>query len=103
MTAKLLPLFAGAALLAGVGTTSAGEPITLTEAQLDNVTAGGSFDFVQTKFVDLFSASFVFGNSATAQADAVAFGSNTHSQTHTFTFADDFSSASQSISISQAD
>jgi hypothetical protein len=103
MTTKLLPLFAGAALLAGVGAANAGEPITLTDAQMDDVTAGGSFEFVQVKFAIFSVASFVSGNSATAQADAVAIGNDTHSQTHTFSFADPFTSFSQSISISLAD
>jgi hypothetical protein len=102
MTTKLLPLFAGAALLAGVGAANAGEPMTLTDAQMDDVTAGGSFEFVQFKFAFFDVESFVFGNSATAQADAAAFGFDTHSQTHTFSFADPFFSASQSISISLA-
>ena len=103
MTTKLLPLIAGAALVAGVGAANAGEPMTLSDVQMDNVTAGGSFFFDQFKFATYDVASFVFGNSATAQADALAFGSHTHSQTHTFTVADTFSSGSQSISISLAD
>lgn len=37
---KMLPLFAGIALLASVSTTNASEPMQLTTAQMDNVAAG---------------------------------------------------------------
>jgi hypothetical protein len=103
MSTKLLPIVAGAALVAGMGAANAGEAMTLTDAQMDGVTAGGSFFFEQDKFANFFVVSFVFGNSATAQADAVAFGFDTHSQTHTLTFASNNFSESHSISISLAD
>jgi hypothetical protein len=40
MSGKLLCLLAMAAGLSSVGPTSAGQPVSLTDAQLDNVTAG---------------------------------------------------------------
>ena len=40
MRAKLLGLVTGAALLSSIGVASAGNPIALTDAQLDTVTAG---------------------------------------------------------------
>lgn len=40
MSGKLLCLLATAAGLYSVGPTSAGQPVSLTDAQLDNVTAG---------------------------------------------------------------
>jgi hypothetical protein len=40
MRAKLFGLMTGVALLSSIGVASAGEPIALTDAQLDNVTAG---------------------------------------------------------------
>ncbi len=40
MRGKLLGLVTGAALLSSIGVASAGNPIALTDAQLDTVTAG---------------------------------------------------------------
>jgi hypothetical protein len=40
MRAKLLGLVTGVALLSSIGVASAGNPIALTDAQLDTVTAG---------------------------------------------------------------
>lgn len=39
---KILPLFASIALLVGVSAANAGEPMQLTTAQMDKVTAGVS-------------------------------------------------------------
>jgi hypothetical protein len=41
MTSKLFSLMAGAALLALAGTAQAGQPMPLSDNQMDNVTAGG--------------------------------------------------------------
>jgi hypothetical protein len=65
MTNKLFSLVAGAALLALAGTANAGQPLQLSDRQMDGVTAGGV---------------------ATANAASVAFGevlSNTVSITST--------------------
>lgn len=42
MTKKLLSLAAGAALLALVGTAQAGQPVPLSDKQMDGVTAGAA-------------------------------------------------------------
>ena len=42
MTKKLLSLGAGAALLALVGTAQAGQPVPLSDKQMDRVTAGAT-------------------------------------------------------------
>lgn len=41
MRTRLLSLLAGTALLGGVASAQAGQPVTLTEAQMDVVSAGG--------------------------------------------------------------
>lgn len=42
MTNKLFPVVAGAVLLALAGTANAGQPLQLTNGQMDKVTAGGT-------------------------------------------------------------
>jgi hypothetical protein len=72
MKTSLLSLFAGAVFLAGSAIASAGEPMTLTSAELDVVTAGYQSNFA---VIDISvyqnaraSASVVFGDDATASA-----------------------------------
>jgi hypothetical protein len=43
MRGKVVGLVAAAALLASVGIANAKDPVKLTDAQLDNVTAGGTY------------------------------------------------------------
>lgn len=57
---KVLPVLAGAALLALTGTASAQEPVTLTSAQMDGVTAGADVYFVALSLAT--SGGTAFGN-----------------------------------------
>jgi hypothetical protein len=45
MAAKTLTIVAGMALAAGVGVANAGEPVPLTAAQMDQITAGDGGHF----------------------------------------------------------
>ena len=101
---KMLSLIAGIAVLALAGAASAGGPVSLTNAQMDGVTAGGSknFDFTKnltstatnnvnftgkSNITDVFTKkpnidikSHVVGNSASLLFDNEAVGKNTNVQ-----------------------
>jgi len=101
---KMLSLIAGISVLALAGAASAGEPVSLTNAQMDVVTAGGSksFDFTKnlnstatnnvnftgksnvtdnfTKKANIDVKSHVIGNSASMLFDNEAVGKNTNVQ-----------------------
>ena len=88
------------------GAANAAEPITLTTAQLDGVTAAGRFfTHYQNIFVANTSLSYVnlTGNAAVAEAEAVAYGNNTLTKTDTGTITTSGSSASGSFSSSSTD
>lgn len=50
----------------------------------------------------LNSQSYVYGNSALAEADAKAFGNNSNAEGFSFTYSDPYSSAAGATSISQS-
>ena len=101
---KMLSLLAGISVLALAGAASAGGPVSLTNAQMDVVTAGGSksFDFTKnlnstatnnvnftgksnitdnfTKKANIDVKSHVIGNSASLLFDNEAVGKNTNVQ-----------------------
>jgi hypothetical protein len=101
----MLSVIAGASLLALAGAANASEPITLTSAQLDGVTAGGIFTHYQNIFVANTSLSYVnlTGNAAIAEAGADAYGNNTLTKTLTGTVTTSYSSSSGSFSSSSTD
>jgi hypothetical protein len=57
MMNKLSSVCAGIALLAGVSTANAGAPVTITDAQLDNVTAGSNSQIPIGAYGDSFGQS----------------------------------------------
>jgi hypothetical protein len=68
MRAKLFGLMTGVALLSAIGVANAGNPIALTDAQLDTVTAGSAFAEVSA-FVqggETSNASFILAASNTS-------------------------------------
>jgi hypothetical protein len=101
---KMLALIAGISMLALAGTASAGGPVSLTNSQMDVVTAGGSqgFDFTKnlqstssnnvtftgnsditdtfTKKANIWVRSHVIGNSASLAFDNEAVGRNSNVQ-----------------------
>jgi len=117
MTKKMLGLMAGALLVAGFGAAHAGEPLRLSEAQMDGVTASGGVSFYSTIFksddihiketVDVYkqlvTVSVVVGNSALAQGTADAYGYNTNAEAFSFTQTTPWSSEAAALSISQSD
>ena len=73
----VLSMLAGAALLTVAGTAMAQEPVTLTSADLDRVTAG--FEFAEAlsgtmTAGDVFSESFAIAVTSVRPGSAVAFG-----------------------------
>jgi hypothetical protein len=97
MHTKVLSLLTGASLLAFVGAASAGEAVTLSDAQLDTVTAAGGVRYNSDirfdkridvrQFVDVYGTidprSRVYGNIATGDATADASGPNSFTSTFT--------------------
>jgi spore coat protein U-like protein len=99
---KMLALVTGISMLALAGTASAGGPVSLTNSQMDVVTAGGSFDFTKnlqststnnvnftgnSNITDTFNKtanikvnSYVKGNSASLGFDNEAVGKNSNVQ-----------------------
>jgi hypothetical protein len=55
MKTSLLSLFAGTVFLAGSAIANAGEPITLTSAELDTVTAAGIYVKITTLAIEQVS------------------------------------------------
>ena len=99
---KMLALVTGISMLALAGGASAGGPVSLTNSQMDVVTAGGSFDFTKnlqststnnvnftgnSNITDTFKKtanikvkSYVIGNSASLAYDNEAIGRNSNVQ-----------------------
>jgi hypothetical protein len=120
MCKKMTSLVIGAALVIGAGAVSAEEPMRLTAAQMDGVTAGADiferdafrFDFakridkaiVVDKFVDknAYSDVQVRGNLAEAEAFAKTTAPDGLAETETFTFTDGFTTIANSDSLSAA-
>jgi hypothetical protein len=103
MSAKFLGVVTGAALLASIGAANAGQRLTLTDAQMDAVTAGANdFNFTKditstssnnvnftgksnitdafTKKANIDVRSHVTGNSASLLFDNEAVGKNSNVQ-----------------------
>lgn len=114
MRQALLPALA----LGALSTGALAEPMTLTSAQMDAVTAGQFFQtaelFVNKDIdvdvdkdfdidADVFTNVDLFGSLADAEAFAFADGNNTFAETLTFTYSDAFTSAAFSGSISATD
>lgn len=99
---RMLSLIAGASLLALAGTANAG-PVTMTDAQLDGVSAGWGLTHYQNIFIanNVYSNTHgVSGNSAVAEAGAEAYGNNSFSKTQTGTLTNSYFSGSSSFSSS---
>jgi hypothetical protein len=99
---KMLALVTGISMLALAGAASAGGPVSLTNSQMDVVTAGGSFDFTKNlkstssnnvnftgnsnikdtfnKTANIKVKSYVIGNSASLGYDNQAIGRNSNVQ-----------------------
>ena len=99
---KMLAFVTGISMLALAGAASAGGPVSLTNSQMDVVTAGGSFDFTKNlkstssnnvnftgnsnikdtfnKTANIKVKSYVIGNSASLGYDNQAIGRNSNVQ-----------------------
>jgi hypothetical protein len=111
-----LSVIVGTAMIIASGVASADEPMQLTAAEMDGVTAGcygcGTPDFSFTKEVvtvnvatlDVWklvvSQTYVVGNLADAEATAQAFGPGSLAETVTVTYTDGGSSVAYSGSVS---
>lgn len=98
---KMLSMVVGSALVLGLSAANAGEPMMLSAAQMDDVTAGcmtcQPYDFTFTKLVntqeyatvlavkEVVSLTYTSGNLADAEATADAIGPNSMAQTLTVT------------------
>ena len=114
---KVFALLAGAGLLAMAGVASADEPIILSEASLDKVTAAGLVEFntnvvkfVQidkdvelTVFKTVDADVNVDGRLATAEASADALGFDALAETDTFAQVDEFGAFAFSESLAATD
>ena len=114
---KMLTLLAGASLLALASAASADEPVVLSDAALDSVTAAGMVDFdtnifkdVQitkpvnldvNKDVDAFVD--IDGRLATAEASADALGLDALAETDTFAQVDELGAYAFSESLAAYD
>ena len=98
---KMLPIVAGVALVLSVGAAHAGEPLKLTDSQMDGVTAGG-LDLKSIKVIkwNFKAKADIKGNFAEADATALAEGKNTLTATWTISQTTKRSSASLSESLS---
>lgn len=99
MNAKMTSLLAGVALLTGVGVASADEPLRLSEASMDGVTAGtyitpdvSFYKYVNTNvqhyldvYKDIDSKVHVYGQLADAEAAASCVSYNCLTETLTVT------------------
>lgn len=99
---RMLSLVAGASLLALAGTANAG-PVTMTEAQLDGVTAGWGLTHYQNIYIGNYvesNVSHISGNGAVAEGTAEAWGNNTFTKSLTGTLTNSYFSGSSSFSSS---
>ncbi|MEE9354453.1 MAG: hypothetical protein V3U75_02585 [Methylococcaceae bacterium] len=113
MNTKLVSIISGLLLATGMSVANAQEPMQLTAAQMDTVSAGVSGHFSQNIWLDQHirdrkDARFnvhtnVRGNSAVGNATADAFGRNTDAQTWTASYTDPFTSQAGSKSVSLTD
>ena len=114
---KMLSLLAGASLLALSSVASADEPVVLSDAMLDNVTAAGAVNFNTNviknveinklvnldvdKDVDAFVD--IDGRLATAEASADALGFDALAETDTFAQVDETGAFAFSESLAAVD
>lgn len=117
MSSRILSLLAGVSLLALAGAASADEPVTLSDAQMDGVSAGGGVQFgsVVVSDLDIDKAIDVLivrnvngtitisGNLASAEASASAFGNNTFVATEAFAQTTEWSSEAFSSAVAATD
>lgn len=101
MNAKITSLFAGIALLAGVGIANAEE--RLTAASMDGVTAAGGYGDYLHVWKDVNAYVNVHGNLAHATAGADCYGWNCLAQTSTYTNTTPWSGSAYSSSTSATD
>ena len=114
---KTLSLLAGASLLALSTAAAAEEPVVLSEAALDSVTAAGvvefntdifkNVDITKTVFLevdkDVDAVVFIDGRLATAEASADALGEDALAETDTFAQVDDTGAFAFSESLAATD
>ena len=114
---KMLSLLAGASLLALSSVASADEPVVLSDAMLDSVTAAGAVNFNTnviknveiTKFVnldvdkDVDAFVDIDGRLATAEASADALGLDALAETDTFAQVDETGAFAFSESLAAVD
>jgi hypothetical protein len=105
MTSKFLSLVAGVAALGLVGAAAnAAEPMHLTDAQMDSVTAGlFDLDVTEKLKARINVGVDIDGNLAKALAAADAYGKNTLAETVTVTETTKYSSSALSQSLSATD
>lgn len=113
MSSKIMPMLVGASLLALAGAAGADEPVTLSAAQLDGVSAGGGVNFNvaidKSVYIDrnfdlnvdknVSVTVVISGNLATAEASADAFGDNTLAETIAFAQTTEWSSEAFSSAV----
>lgn len=114
---RVIPIVAGAALIALSGAAFAEEPIVLNESALDSVTAAGMVDF-DTNIVKNVSINKIVtldvlkvvdadvdidGRLATAEASADALGEDALAETDTFAQVDDTGAFAFSESLAAVD
>ena len=116
MRKSTIALFAGVSMLALSTAAYAGDPIALSDTDMDSVTAAGTFSYTVdiTKDVNInvdvtldvnkFVNSFVdvTGYLAVAEASADTFGDDGLSETETFAQVDQFSGFTEAFSSSLA-
>ena len=114
---RTLAFLAGASLLVLSGVASADEPVTLNEAMLDRVTAGGTVEFdtnvfkevninkvvTLTVFKDVNADVDIEGRLATAEASADALGFDALAETDTFAQVDETGAFAFSESLAATD
>lgn len=102
MKTSLLSLFAGTVFLAGAAIAGAGEPVALTSAQLDGVTAAGNHRVRLHVSPHVLPAPVVKTAAADASADAQAVGTHTYTNTTAVAVADSVAGLSASSSKASA-
>ena len=114
---RILPFVAGVSLLALSAVANADEPVVLSEAALDTVTAAGMVDFDTNifKFVEITKVVTldvmkdvdadvdIEGRLATAEASADALGQDALAETDTFAQVDDTGAFAFSESLAAVD
>jgi len=100
MNAKITSLFAGIALLAGVGIVNAEE--RLTAASMDNVTAAGGYDSLHV-FKTVHVGVHIDGNLGHSSGDAKCFGGDCVAQVYNSSYSTPVSAGASGYSVSATD